>query len=128
MPKYVSRSEVPLDRIFHALADLSRRTMVERLAGGPASVTELARPFDMALPSVVQHLGVLESAGIVTSTKLGRVRTYQLVPGALAPAAEWIGRQRLPAERRLDRLGAYLEPTSNPPTNPVIPTNKEQRK
>jgi len=58
---------------------------------------------------VVQHLGVLEQAGIVTSTKVGRVRTYQLVPGALAPAADWIGRQRLPAERRLDRLGAFLD-------------------
>jgi DNA-binding transcriptional ArsR family regulator len=82
--------------------------MVERLARGPASVSELARPFSMALPSVVQHLGVLESAGIVTSTKVGRVRTYQLAPEALTPAAEWIGNQRLPAERRLDRLGAFL--------------------
>ena len=125
MPKYVS-PEVPLDKIFHALADLSRRTMVERLSLGPASVTELARPFDMALPSVVQHLGVLESAGIVTSTKLGRVRTYQLVPAALTPAAEWIGRQRLPAEQRLDRLGAYLESATNPVIKQV--TNKEQRK
>ena len=125
MPKYAS-PEVPLDKIFHALADLSRRTMVERLSLGPASVTELARPFDMALPSVVQHLGVLESAGIVTSTKLGRVRTYQLVPAALTPAAEWIGRQRLPAEQRLDRLGAYLESATNPVIKQV--TNKEQRK
>ena len=116
MPKYTS-PEVPLDKIFHALADLSRRSMVERLSLGPASVTELARPFDMALPSVVQHLGVLESAGIVTSTKLGRVRTYQLVPAALAPAAEWIGRQRLPAEQRLDRLGAYLESAAFPSSN-----------
>ena len=125
MPKYVS-PEVPLDRIFHALADLSRRTMVERLARGPASVSELARPFDMALPSVVQHLGVLESAGIVTSTKLGRVRTYQLVPAALAPAADWIGRQRMPAEQQLDRLGAYLEAATTPVTKQA--TNKEQRK
>ena len=82
--------------------------MVERLAHGPASVTELARPLDMALPSVVQHLGVLEDAGLVESTKVGRVRTYQRTPDALAPAAEWISRQRLPAERRLDRLGTYL--------------------
>ena len=94
--------------MFHALGDSSRRAMVERLARGPASVSELARPFDMALPTVVQHLGVLETAGIVTSTKVGRVRTYQLVTEALTPAAEWIGRQRLPAERRLDRLGAFL--------------------
>jgi DNA-binding transcriptional ArsR family regulator len=63
----------------------------------------------MALPTVVQHLGVLEKAGIVTSSKVGRVRTYQLVPGALDPAADWLGRQRLPAERRLDRLGAFLD-------------------
>jgi DNA-binding transcriptional ArsR family regulator len=97
-----------LDRMFHALADASRRLLLERLARGPASVSELARPFDMALPSLMQHLGVLEAAGIVTSTKLGRVRTYQLAPDALSPAAEWISRQRLPAERRLDRLGQYL--------------------
>ena len=82
--------------------------MVERLVRSPASVSELAQPFGMALPSVVQHLGVLEAAGIVTSTKVGRVRTYQLAPEALTPAATWIGRQRLPAERRLDRLGTYL--------------------
>jgi DNA-binding transcriptional ArsR family regulator len=87
--------------------------MVERLARGPASVTELARPFGMALPSVVQHLAVLEDAGIVTSAKVGRVRTYQLAPDALAPAAEWIGHQRLPAEQRLDRLGTFLS-TPNP--------------
>ena len=99
----------PLDLAFQALADPTRRAMVERLSRGPASVSELARPFEMALPTVVQHLGVLEKAGIVTSSKVGRVRTYQLVPGALDPAADWIGRQRLPAERRLDRLGAFLD-------------------
>lgn len=97
--------------MFHALADSSRRAMVERLARGPASVSELAKPFQMALPSVVQHLGVLERAGIVSSAKVGRVRTYQLVPGALEPAGDWIGRQRLPAERRLDRLGDFLSST-----------------
>jgi DNA-binding transcriptional ArsR family regulator len=99
---------VPLDRMFHALSDPSRRAMIERLARGPASVSELAKPFGMALPSVVQHLGVLEAAGIVSSAKVGRVRTYQLTPGALTLAAEWISRQKLPAERRLDRLGTYL--------------------
>jgi len=103
MPKYSA-----LDRMFHALGDSSRRAMVERLARSPASVSELAQPFEMALPTVVQHLGVLETAGIVASAKVGRVRTYQLVPGALEPAADWISRQRLPAERRLDRLGAFL--------------------
>ena len=94
--------------MFHALGDSSRRAMVERLVGGPASVSELAHPFAMSLPTVVQHLGVLESAGIVSSTKVGRVRTYQLATEALTPAAEWIDRQRMPAERRLDRLGAFL--------------------
>jgi DNA-binding transcriptional ArsR family regulator len=94
--------------VFRALGDASRRSMVERLSRGPVSVSELARPFDMALPTIVQHLGVLEKAGIVTSAKVGRIRTYQLVPGALAPAGEWISRRRLPAERRLDRLGAVL--------------------
>ena len=103
MPKYSA-----LDRMFHALGDSSRRAMVERLGRGPASVSELAKPFEMALPTVVQHLAVLETAGIVASAKVGRVRTYQLVPGALEPAADWISRQRLPAERRLDRLGTLL--------------------
>jgi DNA-binding transcriptional ArsR family regulator len=104
MPKY----QDSLDLMFHALGDRSRRAMVERLARGPASVSELARPFDMSLPTVVQHLGVLETAEIVTSTKVGRVRTYQLPPAALTPASRWITRQRLPAERRLDRLGTLL--------------------
>ena len=102
-----------LDRTFHALADRSRRAMVERLVRGPASVSELARPFEMTLPAVVQHLAVLESAGIVTSEKVGRVRTYQLAPDALSVCGAWIGEQRLPAERRLDRLGEFLDNDNN---------------
>jgi DNA-binding transcriptional ArsR family regulator len=109
MPKYQE-----LDQVFHALGDSSRRAMVERLSRGPASVSELAKPFEMALPTVVQHLGVLEKAGIVTSAKAGRVRTCQLVPGALEPATDWISRQRLPAERRLDRLGDLLSGPATP--------------
>jgi DNA-binding transcriptional ArsR family regulator len=105
VPKYRD----PLDQLFHAIGDGSRRAMVERLARGPATVTDLARPFDMSLPTIVQHLGVLEAAGIVSSSKVGRVRTCQLVPGGLDPAGDWIGRQRLPAERRLDRLGTFLD-------------------
>ena len=97
-----------LDPIFRALGDPSRRVMIERLARGPASVSELARPFDCTLSGIVQHLGVLETAAIVSSTKLGRVRTYQLVPDALTPAGDWITRQRLPVERRVDRLGELL--------------------
>lgn len=106
MPKYQPDA---LDRKFHALADQTRRAAVERLVLGPASVSQLAEPFDMALPSFLQHLRVLEQAGVVTSEKVGRVRTYQLAVDALTDCGAWIGAQRLPAERRLDRLGDYLE-------------------
>lgn len=106
--------------MFHALADPTRRAIIERLVRSPASVSELARPFDMAMPSLLQHLGVLEEAAIVQSTKLGRVRTYQLKPDALVPASNWIGQQKLPAERRLDRLGAFLTTQSQ--------TKKERRR
>ncbi|SDJ05156.1 transcriptional regulator, ArsR family [Frankineae bacterium MT45] len=109
MPKY----QEGLDLLFRALGDVTRRAIVERLARGPASVSDLARPFDMALPTVVQHLGVLETAGVVTSSKVGRVRTYQLSVEALTPASDWMRRQRLPAERRLDRLGELLTPSEN---------------
>lgn len=112
-----------MDLVFHALADASRRAMVERLTRGPASVSELARPFSMALPTVVQHLGVLAEAGIVSSEKTGRVRTYQLVPGALEPATEWMSRQRLPAERRLDRLERFL--TGRDPSESATTTEEE---
>jgi DNA-binding transcriptional ArsR family regulator len=97
-----------LDRMFHAVSDGTRRAMIERLVRSPASVSDLARPFDMTLPAVVQHLAVLEGAGIVTSQKIGRVRTYQLAPEALTAAGSWISKQRLPAEQRLDRLGTFL--------------------
>jgi DNA-binding transcriptional ArsR family regulator len=101
-----------LDRTFHALSDSTRRAMIERLVRSPATVSDLARPFDMTLPAVVQHLAVLEAAGIVTSQKIGRVRTVQLAPEALTAAGTWIGEQRLPAERQLDRLGDLLTTTS----------------
>jgi DNA-binding transcriptional ArsR family regulator len=97
-----------LDRVFQALADPTRRTVVERLASGHASTSELARPFAMALPSFVQHLGVLERAGLVTSTKEGRVRTYRLVRGALDDADGWLAGQRRRWETRLDQLDELL--------------------
>jgi DNA-binding transcriptional ArsR family regulator len=99
-----------LDAIFRALADASRRTMVERLTQGPATVSDLAHLFEASMPTVMQHLGVLEDAGIVRSEKQGRVRTYQLVPGALRPATDWMGLQRTPAERQLGRLADFLTP------------------
>ena len=98
-----------LDRLFHALADPTRRAMVERLAQGPAPVSELARPLPMSLPSAMQHLGVLEAAGLVRSEKLGRVRTCSMEPGTLDLAERWIMARRLEWEGRLDRLGDYLE-------------------
>lgn len=82
--------------------------MVERLALGPASVSELAEPFDMSMPAIFQHLKVLEGAGIVTSDKVGRVRTVQLAPDGLSSGREWMDGQRIAAERQLDRLGALL--------------------
>ena len=97
-----------LDLVFHALADPSRRRMVERLIRGPASVSELASPLSMSLPSVMQHLRVLEASGLVESEKVGRVRTCRVAPAALRTAEQWLTERRTGWERRLDRLGEYL--------------------
>jgi DNA-binding transcriptional ArsR family regulator len=101
--------EVTLDRMFHALADPSRRAMVDRLSKGPATVSELAQPFAMTLAAVVQHLKVLEDGGLVHSQKEGRVRTCRLHAGALASAEQWIGKRRALWEKRLDRLAEVLD-------------------
>lgn len=98
-----------LDRLFHALADPARRAMVERLSRGPARVTELARPLPMSLPAAMQHLGVLEAAGLVRTQKVGRVRTCAIAPQALSQAEQWINARRTEWEHRLDRLGVYLK-------------------
>jgi len=98
-----------LDLTFQALADPTRRALVERLGQGPASVSELARPLAMSLPAVMQHLAVLEGSGLVVSEKIGRVRTCRIDSGALSLAERWINERRAEWERRLDRLGAYLE-------------------
>ncbi len=97
-----------LDQVFQALADPTRRRMVERLVRGPASVTELARPQVMSLPAVLQHLQVLEACGLVRSEKAGRVRTCHIEPDGLRAAEDWIAAQRTAWESRLDRLGEYL--------------------
>jgi DNA-binding transcriptional ArsR family regulator len=99
----------PLDRAFQALADPTRRAMVERLTQGPASVSELKGPLIMSLPAVMQHLAVLETSGLVVSRKTGRVRTCRINLPALAEAEGWIADRRLEWERRLDRLGEYLK-------------------
>src|ERR671925_321600 len=97
-----------VDRVFHALADPNRRVIVERLSRGPASVSELARPLDMSLAAVVQHLKVLEASGLVRSEKVGRVRSCRIEPSVLRTAERWIAERRTSWERRLDRLGDYL--------------------
>ena len=97
-----------LDLAFHALADPTRRGMLARLSRAPASVSELAAPFAMTLPAVMQHLQMLEASGLVRSEKKGRVRTCRLEPKALATAETWIAEQRALCEGRLDRLEDFL--------------------
>jgi DNA-binding transcriptional ArsR family regulator len=108
VPKYSD----DVDVLLRALADPTRRAVVERLAKSPAVVSELAEPFTMALPSLMQHLRVLEDAGVVTSEKHGRVRTVSLRPGALDVLHLWLGQQRTPAEHQADRLGIHLARTA----------------
>jgi DNA-binding transcriptional ArsR family regulator len=98
----------PIDGIFRALADPTRRRVVERLNRSPASVSELAHPFEMALPSFIEHLKVLEGCGLVRSEKIGRTRTYQLAPEPLQLAENWLAEQRALWERRLDQFDAYV--------------------
>ena len=97
-----------LDDVFQALSDPSRRTMVERLSRGPASVSDLAQPLDMSLPAVMQHLQVLETSGLVRSEKTGRVRMCRIEPKALQTAEGWFAKRRAAWERRFDRLEAFL--------------------
>jgi DNA-binding transcriptional ArsR family regulator len=106
-----------VDRAFHALADPTRRALVERLSRGPASVTDLARPHAITLAAVVQHLQVLERSGIVRSEKEGRVRTCRIEPDGLGVVERWIAERRSRWERRLDRLGQILA-ESGPAASP----------
>ena len=128
-----------LDRVFHALGDSTRRTVIERLVSGPASTTELAMPFDMALPSFTQHLGVLEGAGLVASAKTGRVRIYRLAPTALQLADGWLAEQRRLWEQRLDQFDEFVtvlhrtesgaterQSTGSRPTTTTPETSKER--
>ena len=101
----------PLDRAFQALADPTRRAIVARLVKGPASVSEIARPLAISLPGVLQHLGVLETSGLVVTQKLGRVRTCRIEPAAVGAAEAWLSGLRNAWERRLDRLEIYLDET-----------------
>lgn len=104
----LSEAAKPIDRVFRALSDPTRRHVLERLSHSPASVSELAAPYGMALPSFVQHMGILEECGLVQSRKTGRVRTYEIVPKRLKLAEGWMARQRALWEKRLDQLDTYL--------------------
>lgn len=112
-----------IDSNFRALAEPTRRAIIERLSRGPASVSDLAKPFDMTLAAVVQHLKVLEESGLIRSEKVGRVRTCRMEVGGFNTLAQWIAERRTLMERRLDRLGEIL-----PEKDPLIDTAKQQRK
>ena len=97
-----------IDRVFHALGDPTRRAIVEKISAGPVSVSRLAKPLDITLAAVLQHLQVLEKSGLVHTTKIGRVRTCRIEPAGLTVAERWIGARRSLWERRLNHLGNLL--------------------
>jgi DNA-binding transcriptional ArsR family regulator len=103
-----NQTHLSLDRVFHALSDPTRRAIVRRLSRGPASVSELAKPFTLAMPSLLQHLRVLEASRLIRSEKTGRVRTCEMQPAALSLAEGWLVEQRALWEGRLDRMETYV--------------------
>lgn len=115
-----------IDACLRALAEPTRRAIMERLGKGPASVSDLAAPFDMTFAAVVQHLQVLESCGLIKSEKVGRVRTCRIEPDGLAPLAGWITEQRGLTVRRFDRLGDLL--TEEDSSEKTEPRRKAARK
>jgi DNA-binding transcriptional ArsR family regulator len=121
MLKQNEASEYAVELIFGALSDPTRRLIVERLSRGPASVSELAQPFEMSLPAVVQHLHVLEHSGLVRSEKVGRIRTCSIHARAMRAAEQWISERRTFWEQNLDRLGTYLS------ENPEQPQQRSKR-
>ena len=98
-----------LDRLFVALADGGRRAMIDQLGGGPASVSDLARPLDIALPSALKHLAVLEKGGVVCSEKVGRTRIYRIAPDAFSGLEAWVSERKAQWNRQFDRLEQFLE-------------------
>ena len=105
--RHMAKHDPDLSLLFHALADPTRRSILTRLAEGPAAVTELANPTGLRLPTVMRHLSVLEEAGLIATSKDGRVRTCAIVPEALVPVRTWLDEQRAIWEARLDRLENY---------------------
>lgn len=114
--------------MFRALADPTRRALVERLSAAPASVSELAMPFSVSLTAIGQHLHVLETSGLVRTRKVGRVRTVELVPERLAAAERWFASHRERWERRLDRLGALLEEEDDEPNEHEVINERRRKK
>ena len=104
----MAKHDIDLSDLFHALADPTRRAILTRLAEGPAAVSELAGPTGLRLPTVMRHLSVLEDAGLIATSKDGRVRTCAIVPEALTPMRTWLDEQRVIWESRLDRLDDYV--------------------
>ncbi|GAA5444454.1 HTH-type transcriptional regulator Rv2034 [Microbulbifer sp. NBRC 101763] len=98
-----------LNTVFQALADPTRRAVIQHLTSGPASITELAKPFEMALPSFMKHIGVLEDAGLIRSKKIGRVRTCEIKPKQLTAAETWINKQTAQWEGRMARMASFVE-------------------
>jgi DNA-binding transcriptional ArsR family regulator len=114
-------NQTTIDQVFHAFGDPTRRKLIEQLSHGPASVSDLAKPLDMTLAAVVQHLQVLERSGVVRTQKIGRVRTCRLEPGGLSVAADWIAARRALWERRLDRLGDMVAEEAQPTERAIKP-------
>lgn len=100
---------VSLDKSFHALSDPTRRSVIQRLISGPATVKELAEPFGMGLPSFLKHIRVLEESGLISSQKTGRTRTCEIKPNQLTAAEQWLSEQRSLWEGRTDRLAEYAQ-------------------
>ncbi len=117
-----------LDGVFHALSDATRRSVVERLMDGPASVSELASPFSMSLAAIGQHIQLLEACGLVRTEKVGRVRTVTMVPETLRSVELWFEAHRKRWEQRFDRLGAILSETEDDGLEPPMGKPKEKRK
>src|SRR4051794_23062922 len=107
--RYMAKRKIDIDRLFHALGDPTRRAILDRLSPGPLSVSALAGPLGVTLTAVAQHLQILEECGLAATEKLGRVRTCRIDPAGFDALEQWIRDHRTTWERRLDRLGAFLE-------------------
>src|SRR5579863_1753899 len=107
------KQDTQLDLMFHALADSNRRSILQQLGAGPCSISELARPLSITLAGAVQHVQILETSGLISSTKLGRTRTCRLNQVALSAVEKWIAERQREVERQLDRLGEILSSSTN---------------